>query len=392
VKSIYAERTVVMATETTLPAPRMIAAERLGDLYQALVAEGYRVIGPAVQDGAIVLRELSSAAELPFGWGVRLEPGGYQLRRRDDEAAFGHAAGPQSWKRFLHPPREQLWSAARTPGGGFELSDEADDGQPPRYAFLGVRPCDLRAIAIQDRVLAQPGSRYAARRARLFIVAVNCTEPGETCFCASMGTGPGADQGYDLALTEMLDEGGHRFLAEAGSKHGADVLERVPSEPVDEATVGEARSAVAAAADRMGRQMEAGGLRELMADSYQAARWDDVAARCLTCGNCTMACPTCFCTAIEDTTDLTGEHAERWERWDSCFDLDFSYLHGGGVRKSAKSRYRQWLTHKLGTWHDQFGSSGCVGCGRCIVWCPVGIDLTEEVKALREEQDHQEEP
>ena len=194
----------------------MIAAEGLGDLYQALVAEGYRVIGPTVQDGAIVLRELSCAAELPFGWGVRLEPGGYQLCRRDDTAAFGHSAGPQSWKRFLHPPRERLWSAARTGGGGFELSDEGDDGEPPRYAFLGVRPCDLRAIAIQDRVLAQPGSRYAARRARLLIIAVNCTEPGETCFCASMGTGPGADKGYDLALTEMLDEHGHRFLAEAG--------------------------------------------------------------------------------------------------------------------------------------------------------------------------------
>jgi sulfhydrogenase subunit beta (sulfur reductase) len=392
VKSIHAERTVVMAPETALPAPRVIAVEGLTQLYHVLVAGGYRVIGPTVQDGAIVLRELSSAAELPFGWGVRLEPGGYQLRRRDDQAAFGHSAGPQSWKRFLHPPRERLWSAARTPGGGFDLSDEADEAEPPRYAFLGVRPCDLRAIAIQDRVLAQPGSRYAARRARLLIIAVNCTEPGETCFCASMGTGPGADRGYDLALTEMADEGGHRYLVEVGSPRGADVLERVPSEPAAEATVEGARSAVATAADRMGRHMGAGDLRELMADSHQAARWDDVAARCLTCGNCTMACPTCFCTAIEDTTDLTGDHAERWERWDSCFDLDFSYLHGGGVRKSPKSRYRQWLTHKLGTWHDQFGSSGCVGCGRCIVWCPVGIDLTEEVKALRAERDYGEEP
>jgi len=380
-----------MAPETTLPPPRVIAVEGLGDLYKALVAQGYRVIGPAVQDGAIVLRELCSAAELPFGWGVRLEPGGYQLRRRDDEAAFGHSAGPQSWKRFLHPPRERLWSAARTPDG-FELSDEADDGEPPSYAFLGVRPCDLRAIAIQDRVLAQPGSRYAARRARLLIVAVNCTEPGETCFCASMGTGPGAETGYDLALTEMVGEGGHRFLVQVGSPRGADVMERVPTEPADEATVRRARSAVEAAADRMGRQMQTSDLRELMADSHQAARWDDVAARCLTCGNCTMACPTCFCTAIEDTTDLTGDHAERWERWDSCFDLDFSYLHGGGVRKSAKSRYRQWLTHKLGTWHDQFGSSGCVGCGRCIVWCPAGIDLTEEVRALRAERDQRDDP
>ena len=381
-----------MSPETSSPAPRVIAAGGLGDLYRVLVAEGYRVIGPAVQDGAIVLRELASAAELPFGWGVRLEPGGYQLRRRDDEAAFGHSAGPQSWKRFLHPPRERLWSAARTPGGGFELADEAGEDEPPRYAFLGVRPCDLRAITIQDRVLSQPGSRYAARRARLFIVAVNCTEPGETCFCTSMGTGPGTDQGYDLALTERLDEGGHRFLVEVGSPRGAGILERLPSEPADEGAVRAARSAVQEAAGRMGRQMEMGDLRELMTGSHQAARWDDVAARCLTCGNCTMACPTCFCTAIEDTTDLTGEVAERWERWDSCFDLDFSYLHGGAVRKSAKSRYRQWLTHKLGTWHDQFGSSGCVGCGRCIVWCPAGIDLTEEVRALRAERDQRDAP
>jgi ferredoxin len=374
-----------MDTATANPAPRLIDAEGLADLFQALVAKRYQVVGPTVQDGAIVLRELSSAAGLPFGWGVRLEPGGYQLRRREDTAAFGHAAGPQSWKRFLHPPRERLWSATRT-AGGFDL-DDADD-EPPRYAFVGVRPCDLRAIAIQDRVLAQPGSRYAARRAQLFIVAVNCIEPGETCFCTSMGTGPGADENaYDLALTELLDEHGHRFLVHVGSQQGADLLQQVRSEQADDAVVRQARSAVDAAADQMGRQMETGDLRELMADSHQAARWDDVAARCLTCGNCTMACPTCFCTTVEDTTDLTGEHAERWELWDSCFDLDFSYLHGGGVRSSAKSRYRQWLTHKLGTWHDQFGSSGCVGCGRCIVWCPVGIDLTEEVRALRAERE-----
>src|SRR6266536_1729065 len=207
-----------MDPTTQTPIPRLIDTEGLDELYLALVAAGFHVLGPAVQDGAITLRELSSAAELPFGWGVRLEPGGYRIRRRDDTAAFGHSAGPQSWKRFLHPPRERLWSATRT-AGGFEL-DEADD-DVPRYAFLGVRPCDLRAIAIQDRVLAQPGSRYAARRDRLFVIAVNCTEPGETCFCTSMGTGPGVrDPGYDLALTELADDSGHRFLVEVGSQQG----------------------------------------------------------------------------------------------------------------------------------------------------------------------------
>jgi formate hydrogenlyase subunit 6/NADH:ubiquinone oxidoreductase subunit I len=376
-----------MTTGTTIPAPRLIDLDGLGALYRVLVAEGYHVIGPAVQDGAIVLRELASADELPFGWGVDLAAGSYRLRRRADDAAFGHSAGPQSWKRFLHPPREKLWSATRT-AGGFEVSE--DDEQPPRYAFLGVRPCDLRAIEIQDRVLGQPGSRYAGRREAAFVIAVNCTEPGETCFCASTGTGPGAGQdGFDLALTETVGAGGHRFLVDVGSARGAAVIGQVPSRAAAEGDIRGARTAVEAAAECMGREMDTSGLRELMAGSHGAARWDDVAARCLTCGNCTLACPTCFCTSVEDSSDLTGEHAERWELWDSCFDLDFSYLHGGSVRTSPKSRYRQWLTHKLGTWHDQFGSSGCVGCGRCIVWCPAGIDLTEEVKALRSEQEQE---
>jgi sulfhydrogenase subunit beta (sulfur reductase) len=94
-------------------------------------------------------------------------------------------------------------------------------------------------------------------------------------------------------------------------------------------------------------------------------------------------CPTCFCSTVEDVTDITGEHAERWQKQDSCFTMDFSFLHGGSVRASTRSQYRQWLTHKLATWIDQFDESGCTGCGRCITWCPVAIDLTEEVDAIR---------
>ena len=361
---------------------RLMEASSLTQLYEALRGAGDLVIGPTVRDGAIVLAELESAGQLPFGWGVTLGPGGYRLRERTDQAAFGHAAGPQSWKQFLHPPREKLWSARRA-GDGFE-PDPVPEAEP-KFAFFGVRPCDLRAIQIQDQVLGRDGSRYAARRETAFIIAVNCTEPGETCFCTSMGTGPEAGPGYDLALTELVSGAQHRFLVEVGSPAGAQVLAGVPVQGADDATVASARGAVADAASLMGRSMPAGILHELMAASHDAARWDDVAARCLSCGNCTMACPTCFCTGVDDVTDLSGEHVERWQHWDSCFDLDFSYLHGGPVRSSPKSRYRQWLTHKLGTWHDQFGSSGCVGCGRCIVWCPVGIDLTEEVAALRAE-------
>ncbi|MFD6912280.1 4Fe-4S dicluster domain-containing protein [Streptomyces virginiae] len=358
----------------------------LAALVRVLKARGRTVIGPTVRDGAIVLDELDSADALPYGWGVELEAGRYRLRRREDGAAFAHSAGPQSWKSFLHPERVRQWSADRGPDGALAVREEKQESIS--YAFLGVRPCDLRAIQILDRVMSGGRYRdpaYLSRRTGAFLIAAECTEPGATCFCVSMGSGPAADAGYDLALTEVVDDAGHRFLCRSGSEEGAAVLAELPRRSADDPTRAAASQAVSAAAERMGRSMPPVDLRTLMRDNLEAERWDDVTARCLSCGNCTMVCPTCFCTTTEDVTDLTGDHAERWRLWDSCYDLDFSLLHGGPVRSTPRSRYRQWLTHKLGTWHDQFDSSGCVGCGRCIVWCPTGIDLTEEAHALHQE-------
>jgi len=367
-------------------APSVVDRDGLDALFQVLRDTGYRVVGPTVRDGAIVLDELTTPADLPLGVGELQDGGTYRLRRRDDRAAFGYAAGPQSWRRFLTPPRELLWRASRS-SEGFAVEEPtgpATEGEG-RLAFIGVRACDLRAMEVQDRVFgdgAFQDPRYASRRAGTLIIAVNCTEPGGTCFCTSMGTGPRAEAGYDLALTEILD-GGHRFIVDVGTPAGADILASVPNRPAGAGETEEAAGLVQAAAGRMGRTMDSTGLQELLATTLEHPRWDTVAERCLSCANCTLVCPTCFCSTVEDTTDLTGDHAERWRRWDSCFTADFSFIHGGSVRAATKSRYRQWLTHKLGTWHDQFGTSGCVGCGRCITWCPVGIDLTEEIAALR---------
>jgi ferredoxin len=361
-----------------------IVSEELSDLrplVSALHAAGYTVIGPTVRDGAIVFAEIESAAALPYGTGVDVAPGRYRLRPRGDALAFGHAAGPQSAKTFLHPARTLLFTATSGPGPALEISES--DTDPVRYAFLGLRACDLRAVDIQQRVLGRdPDGRYARARAAAFVVAVNCTEPASTCFCVSAGGGPRAESGFDLALTELADADTVRYLVEAGSPAGEQIIAALPTRPATAGFVAAAREAVDGAAARMGRALPPTDLGDLLAASREAPRWDQVADRCLACGNCTMVCPTCFCTTVTDTSDVTGEHAERWQQWDSCFDLDFSHLHGAPVRPSVRGRYRQWLTHKLGTWHDQFGESGCVGCGRCIAWCPVGIDITEETNAL----------
>jgi len=369
-------------TREELPPPVLVEAATLPQLFDALRERGYTIVGPTVRDGAIVVAELNSAAELPYGVGVDTDAGRYRLRERPDRAAFGHSAGPQSWKTVLHPPRAPLWSADRAPDGTVVVREPVDRH---RYALLGVRPCDLAAIGVLDRVLTagrHTDPVYAGRRDGNLIIAVECTEPGATCFCTSMGTGPHAGPGFDLAMTELVNGDEHRFLVRAGTEAGTEILAALDGRPADDAMIAHASGAVADAATRMGRTMPTDGLPDLLAASRESPHWDDVASRCLTCGNCTMVCPTCFCTTTEDVTDLTGDHAERWRLWDSCFDLDFSYLHGGSVRTSGQARYRQWISHKLGTWHDQFGSSGCVGCGRCIAWCPTGIDITQEVAAL----------
>ena len=361
-----------------------MARGSLDQLFDALRGRGFRLVGPTVRDRAIVYDDIASSADLPAGWTDEQDGGVYRLRRRDDGALFGYAVGPQSWKRYLFPPSSLLWQGRRDDDDGVTAAPDGETAA--RFAFIGVRSCELHAIAIQDRVFLggdHVDPVYAARREGVFVVAVNCGEAGGTCFCVSMETWPRAASGFDLALTELLGDGGHRFLVEIGTGRGADVMNEVEHRSAERADAAAADRIVARTAASMGRRMETGGIKELLYANFEHSRWDDVAGRCLACGNCTMVCPTCFCFRVEDVTDLAGEDAERHRSWDSCFTMDHSYLHGGPVRVSNRSRYRQWMTHKLATWIDQFGTSGCVGCGRCITWCPVGIDITEEAAAIR---------
>lgn len=365
-------------------AKAVITADGLNALIGALAARGYRVLGPTLRDDAIVYDDIAGVSSLPAGWTDRQEAGRYRLERREDGALFGYTVGPHSWKRYLHPPIQTLWKAQKSEDGFKIVPPERSN---KKFAFVGVRSCEVHAIAIQDKVF-QDGpyldAAYAARRRDAFIVAVNCGEAGGTCFCVSMKTGPKADEGsYDLALTELVDGGQCHYFVEVGSETGAELLQQLPNREATHADIAAAATATAHAAGQMGRSLDTQGIKEVLQSNPKHPRWQEVAQRCLTCANCTMVCPTCFCTTVEDSSDLTGASAERLRKWDSCFTRDFSYIHGGSVRQSGASRYRQWITHKLASWYDQFGSSGCVGCGRCITWCPVGIDITEEAAAIR---------
>ncbi|MDE2183253.1 MAG: 4Fe-4S dicluster domain-containing protein [Alphaproteobacteria bacterium] len=378
-----------MTTDGAGSGPTAIIERRdLQALFDVLLQRGYRVVGPTRRDEAIVYDDIAVIDQLPAGWTDEQEGGRYRLKRREDAALFGYAVGPHSWKKFLHAPIQQLWRARRE---GDKTTVEHEPPRPERFALVGVRACELHAIAIQDKVFlngehADP--HYRARRNDAFIVSVNCGKAGGTCFCVSMNTGPKVAGGFDLNLTELLDGGQHRFLIEAGSDAGREVLDQLPKRPATSQDAKAADAVIAATASSMGRSMKSDDVHQLLLRNLDHVRWNNVAERCLACSNCTMVCPTCFCTSVEEASDLTGTESSRSRRWDSCFTMDYSYVHGGSVRSTTRSRYRQWMTHKLSTWHDQFGTSGCVGCGRCITWCPVGIDITEEVAAIRSSEPH----
>ncbi len=360
-----------------------IQVESLDVLLKVLKQHEYRVVGPSVRDGAIVLGDLSSAADLPRGVVDEQEAGTYRLKPSGNGNLFDYVVGPQSWKKFLHEPVLKLWTARRDKRG-LHLQPLRKDAS--KLAFFGVRSCELAAIEILDKVLLQgqyADDAYRSNREGLFTIAVNCTHPAATCFCESMGTGPHPDKGFDLALTEMNQSGDHFFLVEVGTQRGEEILSLIPREPAGEAENKALEFLEEQAHKAFVRSLPREGIREVLLRNFDSPYWEQVSRRCLACANCTMVCPTCFCTTVEDSTDLHGENAERIRRSDSCFTRDFSYIHGGSVRTSLLSRYRQWMTHKLAGWVDQFGTSGCVGCGRCITWCPVGIDITQEAAAIQ---------
>lgn len=359
----------------------------LAALLESLKQRGYALIGPRVHGDALQWRPIDSLADLPAATGVELGPGHYRLTPGADGAYFSHAGGMNSLKALLHPPQQTLTTIQKN-GNGWTVQQEVVE--PRKRAVIGVRACDLASLAALDRVLLGDGpvdEIYRAHRADLFLIAVQCTQSGATCFCSSMGAGPRAKAGFDLALTERTGEGAHEFLVEAGSPAGKEVLEALGAPAAPSEWAGQSAEATQRAAAEQTRAVHLNRARAVIDQTFDHPRWEQTAKRCLACGNCTSSCPTCFCVNYEDRSSLDLDTAQRVRVWDSCFTQSFTYIHGGSIRLSPKSRYRQWLSHKLARWQDQFGVPGCSGCGRCITWCPAGIDITEEFAALEQASD-----
>ncbi len=350
-------------------------------LLSHLKEEGYLPVGPRVKNESLVYEEIERLEDLPQGYGTEQKPGYFRLVREKHTRYFDVIPGAHSWKQFLFPSKIELFSLHKN---GKDWENTTPQAETPNYAFIGVRACELAAIQIQDNIFMRSDFTdpiYRARRQRVFILAVNCTHPVETCFCTSMGTGPRTKEMFDLSLTELDDV----FVLTIGSQIARRMMTGIPFEDASGYILTNVEHRLNHAEQQMRRKLDTSDLPDLILEHLDHPYWNEIGKRCLSCANCTQVCPTCFCWDTQDEMSLDGNSTKRTRVWDSCFNPGYSYQAGGNTRPTIYSRYRQWLSHKLGTWKQQYGTLGCVGCGRCITWCPAEIDITEEIAALRNE-------
>ena len=359
----------------------VIEKEAFNAILARLKENGYETIGPRVKNETLIYSSIDQLNDLPRGYVTEQDAGHFRLTHTGHSRYFDAIPGAQSWKQFLFPPKTELFTLRKANNHWETITPET---KTPTYAFIGVRACELAAIQIQDNIFMRPDFNdptYRARRERVFILTVNCMYPAGTCFCVSMGTGPRAKGGFDLSLTELEDV----FLLTIGSEVARNLFDEIPFEPASAFLLRNADQGLERAASQMGRKLDISNLPDLILNNLDHPHWQEVGSRCLSCTNCTQVCPTCFCWDAVDQMSLDGKKTHRERVWDSCFNPGYSYQAGGNTRPTIRSRYRQWLSHKLGTWKQQYGTLGCVGCGRCITWCPAEIDLTKEIPMLQEE-------
>ncbi|MCX7914130.1 MAG: 4Fe-4S dicluster domain-containing protein [Thermodesulfovibrionales bacterium] len=344
----------------------------------------HKIIGPKVSNNVIVLSEIDFE-DLPLGYRDLQSQGSYKLIKSDESTMFGYSVSADSFKRFLNPPNVEILSF-KTSKRGLSFKPLTYQGKP--LAFFGIRSCDREALRLYDKVFLEGLERdfyYNSIRQNLILIALNCINPGDNCFCASISTGPEVKGSFDLLITELDD----CLLIESGSSFGDRLIKVLPQESVNETHMTKKKLVLEKCMGMFKKKISFNKLPDLIYKNIENPRWQEIAKRDLECGNCTQVCPTCFCSTTYDSVMLNGiskkitEISGRKIRvWDSCFSRNFARVHGGNFRLSRKARYRHWFAHKLAYSLEQFSLPGCVGCGRCITWCPMGIDLTQELEGF----------
>jgi len=356
---------------------RLIFAEELTQIVAVLMAEGYTVIGPKDKKLALNLEKLSSPDELALGFVSEEKEGYYRLKPAKTLAI--DAAKPMNSPKYYTEKANQLLYTASQVNNQWEFKTAVVEPEP--IAFFGLNACDVASLYILDLTFKQEFKDPVYeknRQAVQFVVGVNCTHPGNNCFCSTYNTGPRLTYPYDLGLTCL----GETYLVEAGSQKGKEVLAKLKSEPASQAHLQQKETLLEKAKKQMSKAFNLKKACQVLADNYEHPYWDEPSERCLSCANCINVCPTCYCYQIYRRANLSADEVAVFRSLDACHHLEFAAVHGGNFRPRRVDRLRHWVNHKIFWTIEQYGVPGCVGCGRCITWCPTAIDITEPVFRL----------
>lgn len=323
---------------------------------EGMLASGRRVLAPVEEEGLTVFRPITNSAEL----------------------AANYTRSDLPFKEWLFPPTEVILRY-RIENGEPVLEDPEVDA--PETVALFLRPCDAAAVAILDKVFGgdYEDEFYLTRRRRLTIVGLSCTDPLPECFCAAVGLSPTSELGSDVLLTPIGDE----FLVEVLTEKGEQLVQQFERLFAD----AEGLTKEQVTADAVAKMKRTEPLPSLMGDYAQMFEhpvWEEVARKCLGCGVCAYTCPTCHCYDIVDEAGLF--EGVRCRNWDCCaFALFTLHASGHNPRPTQAHRYRQRILHKFAYFLQTYGQNMCVGCGRCVVKCPVGMDIYEIARRVGEE-------
>jgi sulfhydrogenase subunit beta (sulfur reductase) len=340
----------------------VITREEIGQFIKA-IQQGYEVFGPVKEGAFHTFKRLMGEETVDLNFtNTRLSP-----------------------KSLLFPQSERLFE--------FTLDEASEEAHiikevqkefPPAVVF-GIRPCDAKALRLVNVNFDNPEFRdpwWTKRMESMTFIGLGCNNPGSTCFCTSVGGGPFHEEGLDVLLFDL----GDRSLAKPLTDKGERILEQGNvGEAADEETRKKADALKKEAEDTISSHVPTDKLRDKdVLGLFDAPFWDDVAFACINCGTCTYLCPTCWCFDIQDEVQKT--QGDRIRNWDSCmFPLFTLHASGHNPRSDKVQRVRQRFMHKLKYYVDKYGNGvTCVGCGRCVNYCPVNIDIREVFKLMNE--------
>ena len=312
------------------------------------------------------------------------------LRKGEQSFVFDKVTDPAkielNYNRTILPPKKYFckpvdpmfkFSAEK----GYEAVNEES---AKKYIILGVHPCDIHSLKILDLVFGGTyvDDYYFARRKNTAIIGIDCV-PDDLCFCRSMGT-DFAEDGFDLFLSDIDDA----YLVRVGTSLGDDMVNAASSlfQDVNQQAREEYKKRSNERRKHFKVDVEIWDLPEIMDLEYESQVWQEVGDKCLSCGTCSMVCPTCYCYDVFDELNLDAQSGERKRRWDSCLFKDYALVAGGhNFRAERSSRVKNRYYHKERGFVAQYGRPACVGCGRCIAACPAGINIIDVITKLRSE-------